>query len=72
MWVYLLIQEHQFAHGYVDTSILGVYATRDRAQAAEDRHRKAAQALGFHIEDPEGEFEDDWEISWSIEAFQVD
>ena len=72
MWVYLLIQEHQFAHGCVGTTILGVYATRDRAQAAEDRYRKAAQELGLRIEDSAGEFENDWEISWSIKAFQVD
>jgi hypothetical protein len=66
MTVYLLIREDQNEHGYVDTTIAGVFRDARSARQQELVQRLKARAEGLTIEDddsPDGE----WQVSWAIE-----
>jgi hypothetical protein len=70
MTVFVLIQEHQNAHGYVDTSIAGVFHDEHIAREEEALERRRARDQGLIVEDdesPDGE----WQVSWAIEEHVV-
>lgn len=70
MTVFLLIQEHQNEHGYVDTSIAGVFHDERVARAHEVIARRHAREQGLVVEDddsPDGE----WQVSWKVEEYVV-
>jgi hypothetical protein len=62
MTVFVLIQEHQNEHGYVDTVVAGVFQQEIAA-----REREAAERQqGIIVEDddsPAG----GWQLSWRVE-----
>ena len=70
MTVFLLIQEHQNEHGYVDTSIAGVFHDEAlaREQEAVERIRARGQSLVVEDDDsPDGA----WQVCWRVEEYAV-
>ena len=71
MKVFVLIREDQNEHGYVDTSIAGVFREAGVAMKMETLERLHARREGLVVEDdesPDGE----WQVSWKIEEHIVD
>ncbi len=54
MTIYILVREDQAEHGYTDTSIMGVYATRAAADVACSEERQKAVDAGERMADEEG------------------
>lgn len=70
MTVFVLIREDQNEHGYVDTSIAGVFHTEHVAREHESVERRNAREQGLIVEDddsPAGE----WQVSWTVEEHAV-
>jgi hypothetical protein len=70
MTVFLLIREDQNEHGYVDTSIAGVFHEGHVAREQEALERRRAREQGLIVEDddsPDG----DWHVSWSVQEHVV-
>jgi hypothetical protein len=70
MTVYVLIREDQNEHGYVDTSIVGVYHAEHIVRQQQLLERRRAKEDGLIVEDddsPDG----DWQVSWAIEEHVV-
>jgi hypothetical protein len=70
MTVYVLIREDQNEHGYVDTSIAGIFHTDHVAWEQEAIERRYAREQGLIVEDddsPDGE----WQVSWKVEEYAV-
>jgi hypothetical protein len=70
MTVYVLIREDQNEHGFVDTSVAGVFLQQHAAARHAEAERQRARSQGLVIEDddsPDGE----WQVSWTIEAQAV-
>jgi len=66
MTVFVLIREDQNEHGYIDTSITGVFADSRSASEHEAHERQRARGQGLLVEaddSPDGE----WQVSWAIE-----
>jgi hypothetical protein len=71
MTVFVLVREDQNEHGYVDTSIAGVFREAGVAKEVEALARLDARQLGLVVEDdesPDGE----WQVSWKVEEHLVD
>jgi hypothetical protein len=69
MTVFLLIREDQSEHGYIDTSIIGVFREARLAKEHETVERLAAREQGLVVEDEANDGE--WEVSWAIEEHRV-
>lgn len=70
MTIFLLIREDQNEHGFVDTSIAGVFRDERVAREQEASERRRGRDRGLIVEDddcPDGE----WQVSWSVEEHQV-
>jgi hypothetical protein len=70
MTVFVLIREDQNEHGYVDTSIAGVFHHEYVAREQEAVERRNAREQGLIVEDddsPDGE----WQVSWIVEEYAV-
>ncbi|MBA3886933.1 MAG: hypothetical protein H0X67_14570 [Acidobacteria bacterium] len=70
MIVYVLLREDQNEHGYIDTSIAGVFLDERRAKECEALDRLQARGQGLVVEDdesPDGE----WQVSWKVEEHFV-
>ena len=71
MTVFVLIREDQNEHGYIDTSITGVFREARIAKEMETLERLHARQEGLVVEDdesPDGE----WQVSWKVEEHLVD
>ena len=71
MTVFVLIREDQNEHGYIDTSITGVFREARIAKEMETLERLHARQEGLVVEDdesPDGE----WQVSWKVEEHIVD
>ena len=71
MTIFVVIREDQNAHGYIDTSITGVFREALVAKEIEALERLRARQKGLMVEDdesPDGE----WQVSWKIEEHDVD
>jgi hypothetical protein len=69
MTVFLLIREDQNEHGYVDTSIVGVFRDEHVVSEREASERRAAREEGLIVEDDDSDV--DWQVSWKIEEYVV-
>lgn len=70
MKVFVLIREDQSEHGYVDTSVAGVFNDEHVAREQEAIERRLAREQGLIVEDddsPDGE----WQVSWKVEEYAV-
>jgi hypothetical protein len=70
MTVFVLIREDQNEHGYIDTSISGVFREAGAAKDVENLERRQARVAGLLVEDdetPDGE----WQVSWRVEEYVV-
>lgn len=71
MRVFVLIREDQNQHGYIDTSITGIFREARIAKEKETLERQHARQEGLIVEDdnsPDGE----WQVSWKVEEHRVD
>jgi hypothetical protein len=71
MTVFVLIREDQNEHGYIDTSIAGVFREVCVAKEMETLERLQAKQEGLVVEDddsPDGE----WQVSWKVEEHTAD
>jgi hypothetical protein len=64
-----LIREDQNEHGYIDTSITGVFREEREALECMARERLRATEEGLVVEDDESDA--DWQVSWKIEQHSV-
>lgn len=69
MSVHILIREDQNEHGYIDTSVVGVFQDKAAARQYEESERHRAQAEGLVIEDDDTG--GDWQVCWRIEEYTV-
>jgi hypothetical protein len=70
MTVFVLIREDQNEHGYIDTSIAGIFRDARIAKEMELLERLHAREEGLVVEDdesPDGE----WQVSWKVENHLV-
>jgi len=70
MTAFVLIREDQNEHGYIDTSIVGIFRDKQTAVEEETLGRLRASADGLVVEDddsPDGE----WQVSWNIQEQPV-
>jgi hypothetical protein len=68
MKVFVLIREDQNEHGYIDTSITGIFCEARVATEMETLERLHAREKGLVVEDdesPDGE----WQVSWKVEEY---
>jgi hypothetical protein len=68
MRVFVLIREDQNEHGYIDTSITGIFREARVATEMETLERLHAREQGLVVEDdesPDGE----WQVSWKVEEY---
>ncbi len=70
MTVFVLIREDQNQHGYIDTSIAGVFHGQQAAAGEESRERIRARAEGLVVEDDDSA-DAEWQVSWKIEDYAV-
>jgi hypothetical protein len=70
MTVYILVREDQNEHGYIDTSIAGIFLDESVAKEQEALERQRARIEGLLVEDDDT-FEADWQVSWKIEEHVV-
>ena len=71
MTVFVLIREDQNEHGYIETSITGVFREAGVAKEMETLERLHARQEGLVVEDddsPDGE----WQVCWKVEEHTVD
>lgn len=70
MTVYILLREDQNEHGYIDTSITGVFRDEGIAREQETLERLQARQQGLVVErDESGDGE--WQVSWKVEECLV-
>ena len=70
MMVYVLLREDQNEHGYIDTSIAGVFHDRRVAKKHEALDRLHALAQGLVVEDDDCA-DGEWQVSWTVEEHFV-
>lgn len=71
MTIYLLIREDQNEHGFIDTSIAGVFLDERVARQHEASERRTAREQGMVVEDDDI-VDAEWQVSWKVEAHDVD
>lgn len=69
MTVFVLIREDQNQHGYIDTSVAGVFQSEQVARQQEAVERRHAQDQGLIVEDDDSDGE--WQVCWKIEEHAV-
>lgn len=71
MTVHVLIREDRNEHGYIDTSVVGVYRELRSARLERRRQRRGAIAEGLDVNYFNTE-DDTWEVFWRIEEMDVE
>ena len=74
MTVFVLIREDQNEHGYVDTSITGIFREVRAAKEMETLERLHAREEGLVVENdesPDGEWQVSWNTSWTELSFRT-
>jgi hypothetical protein len=66
MTVYVLMREDQSEHGFVDTSVVGLFRTHKEAKAVLSSSVAEAREQGLLVCGDPGT-EPEWEVSWNIE-----
>jgi hypothetical protein len=71
MTVFVLVREDQSAMGYIDSTVLGVFATREDAEHAQGADEASARREGLrNARDPRTD-DGDWQVSWGIEQHRL-
>ena len=70
MTVFVLVREDQSDHGFVDTSIAGIFHDRQAAASQEARERLLARTEGLVVEDDDS-VGGEWQVSWKVEEHAV-
>ena len=71
MSVHVLLRQDRNDHGYIDTSVIGVYSELKAARLERMRQRRRAIAAGFDVnyDNPD---DDTWQVYWKIEEVEVE
>lgn len=75
MEVFVVIREDQNDHGFVDTSVWGIYRSRADAEAAARDGENDARARGFRVLDDDEDRdwdESEWQVYYKVEAHTLD
>jgi hypothetical protein len=67
MTVHVVIREDQNEHGFIDTSVVGLFRSRNEANAFVKSSISEARDEGLRVCGDPGT-EPDWEVSWMIES----
>jgi hypothetical protein len=70
MTIFVLIREDQNEHGFVDTSIAGVFHNRRAAQQREALELRRTREKGLTVEDDDCA-DGEWRVSWAVQEHQV-
>ena len=70
MTVHVVIREDQSEHGFVDTSIAGLFQNRSDAAAFMESSISEARRDGIRVCGDPG-CEPDWEVCWFIESHSL-
>ena len=70
MTVFVLLRQDQNDHGYVDTSVAGVYLESHVAREQEVLERRKARERGLIVEDDESR-DGEWQVSWTVQEYLV-
>lgn len=70
MTVFVLVREDQNDHGFVDTSIAGIFHDRQAAALQEAHERLRARTEGLVVEDDD-RVDGEWQVSWKVEEHGV-
>ncbi len=70
MIVFVLVREDQNEHGYIDTSIAGIFVDQQAAANAEALQRRRAAQAGFIVEDEDCS-DPAWQVAWRIEEHSL-
>jgi hypothetical protein len=70
MNVHVLLRDDRNVHGYIDTSVIGVYREFKIARLERMRQRRRAITDGFDVnyDNPD---DDTWEVYWRIEQLEM-
>ena len=71
MHVHVLLREDRNDHGYIDTSVIGVYSELEAARLERVRQRRRAMADGFDV-NYDNTDDDTWQVYWKIEEVEVE
>jgi hypothetical protein len=64
--VHVVIREDQNEHGFIDTSVVGLFRSRNDADAFVESSISGARDEGLRVCGDPGT-EPDWQVSWMIE-----
>jgi hypothetical protein len=67
MIVHVVVREDQNEHGFVDTSVGGLFRSRRDADAFVESSSVEARSQGLRVWGDPGA-EPDWDVSWTIES----
>ena len=70
MTIYVLIREDRNDHGFVDTSIVGLFRSQHDVKQSESAARARALDEGLRVDDDESS-DIDWQVSWKVEEHEV-
>jgi hypothetical protein len=70
MTVHLVIREDQNEHGFIDTSVVGLFRSRNDADAFVESSVSGARDEGLRVCGDPGT-EPDWQVSWMIESHSL-
>lgn len=70
MTVWVLIREDQNQHGFVDTSVVGLFRTQKEANAVLKSSVAEAREEGLRVCGDPGT-EPEWEVCWTIEVHSL-
>jgi hypothetical protein len=70
MTVHVVIREDQSEHGFIDTSVVGLFRSRHDAAAFVESSTSEARDEGLRVCGDPGT-EPDWEVSWMIESHSL-
>jgi hypothetical protein len=68
--VHVVIREDQNEHGFVDTSVVGLFRSRRDADVFVESSSVGARGQGLRVWGDPGT-EPDWDVSWIIESLPL-
>ena len=68
--VHVVIREDQNEHGFIDTSVVGLFRSRNDADAFVEASTSGARDEGLRVSGDPGT-DPDWQVSWMIEAHSL-
>ena len=71
MTIYLVVQENQNEHGYIDTTLLEAFTEERLAQRAADDAASDAAEDGEQVEGQEGVAAGEWTVCFKVQPLEL-